>query len=112
MSVTSNDKGIDANLALKPSQSEKKSSEHENDTSEKQSNTAKASEEPEDALERSLSRMLKLHKEKKGDDDNKSMVSGISKTSKNIIDMTVNELLGLRIPTMTNRTSSKGKIAI
>lgn len=57
--------------------------------------------------------MLKLHKENKNkDDDSKSLVSGISRNSKNIIDMTVNELLGLRIPTMTNRTSSKGKIPL
>ena len=57
--------------------------------------------------------MLKLHKENKSkEDDSKSLVSGMSKASKNIIDMTVNELLGLRIPTMTKRTSSKGKIPL
>lgn len=95
-------------MALKPSQSVERSSLNENDVSEKRSNTNRLSEEPEDALERSLSRMLKLHKDNK-EDDSKSMVSGISKTSKNIIDMTVNELLGLRIP-MVQRTSSKGNI--
>jgi hypothetical protein len=39
--------------------------------------------------------MLRLNR---GEDENRSVISNMSKTSKNVIDMTVNELLGLRIP--------------
>lgn len=59
--------------------------------------------EPEDALERSLANMLKLKK----DDDIKS-VSNVSRTSKNFMDMSVNDLLAIRLPP----PSSKAKIQI
>lgn len=39
------------------------------------------------------------------DDESKSVVSNMSKTSKNIIDMSVNELLSMRIPVA--RSNSK-----
>ena len=48
---------------------------------------------PKDALESTLANMFKTKKE----DDLKS-VSNMSKASKNVIDMTVNELLSLRMP--------------
>lgn len=45
--------------------------------------------------------MLRLKK----DDDSKSMVSSASKQSKKFMDMSVNELLGARVPMV--RTNSK-----
>jgi hypothetical protein len=41
----------------------------------------------------------------KKEDDARSMVSNVSKTSKNILDMSINELLSVRIPVA--RASSK-----
>ena len=55
---------------------------------------------PESELERSLAKMFKIK-----NDDQKSVVSRMSKTSKSVIDMSVNELLSLKIPLA--RSSSK-----
>jgi hypothetical protein len=46
--------------------------------------------------------MFRMSKE----EDSKSMVSSVSKTSKNVMDMSVNELLSMRIP----RTQSTRRI--
>lgn len=43
----------------------------------------------------------------KREDDARSMVSSVSKTSKSILDMSINELLAVRIPVATTRTPSK-----
>jgi hypothetical protein len=58
-------------------------------------------EQPADSLERSLVNMFKPKKE----DDARSLYSGVSKGSKSILDMSVNELLAVRIPAV--RTTSK-----
>ena len=51
--------------------------------------------EPTDGLEKSIAKMFRMsHKE----DESKSIVSGMSRASKNVMDMSVNELLSMRIP--------------
>jgi hypothetical protein len=65
-------------------------------------------EEPADSLERSLVNMFKPKKE----DDTRSLVSNASKTSKSILDMSINELLAVRIPVgRTSRIEEEGRPA-
>ena len=56
-----------------------------------------------DSLERGLAKIMRLSSNR--EDESKSIISNMSKTSKNVMDMSVNELLSLRIPIA--RSSSK-----